>query len=209
MRSKTAFTLVEMLVIISIIAILVAMMMPALEKALSASRTTACQNTVRGLGVAGMQYIDDNHGWLPSWGGNWNPWWGQLISPYLFPGYTAGSIPNIENSPLKCPLNGKVLKDNGVLFKHSYNYHMLFSNTRQRSMKSPANTVWFYDAQSFGYPFPAQGQSFTYAPNQSNRAGHWRHSGLLSMVMLDGHTEMMPDFGSGAEVKAAGYVINK
>lgn len=60
-----AFTLVELLVVIAIIAVLGALLLPALTTAKDRSKTTRCANIERQLGQAFMSYLNDNNGFYP------------------------------------------------------------------------------------------------------------------------------------------------
>ena len=64
-RRLCAFTLIELLVVIAIIAILAAMLMPALSSAKEAGRRIACLNNLRQLSLAAQMYANDNQGAYP------------------------------------------------------------------------------------------------------------------------------------------------
>src|SRR4051794_23796578 len=65
MNTRRAFTLIELLVVIGIIALLMAMLLPALRVANEQARSLQCLNNLRELGVAAQIYVQRNHGYYP------------------------------------------------------------------------------------------------------------------------------------------------
>ncbi|MBI3192335.1 MAG: type II secretion system protein [Pedosphaera parvula] len=65
-HSRRAFTLIELLVMIGIIAILAALLFPALRSAKARAKTTACLSQIKQIGVASLSFAGDNNGNLPA-----------------------------------------------------------------------------------------------------------------------------------------------
>src|SRR5687767_9151599 len=99
LHSKRAFTLVELLVVIGIIALLIAILMPALSAARRQANTTKCMANLRSIGQAIMLYVHDHKGIMPlsvhrydaqgdnipdpAPGGNWEYRWPDRLAPYV------------------------------------------------------------------------------------------------------------------------------
>lgn len=62
---RHAFTLLELLIVISIIALLISILLPALSRAREISNRTVCGSNMRQLGVAFLNYAQDFNGWFP------------------------------------------------------------------------------------------------------------------------------------------------
>ena len=73
-RRAAAFTLVELLVVIGIIAVLIGILMPALISARKSAMITQCGSNMRQIGMAMRLYLDQNRGKFPYWHPNGGIW---------------------------------------------------------------------------------------------------------------------------------------
>lgn len=108
-RRRESFTLIELLVVIAIIAILAAMLMPALQQARERGRSSTCTSNLKQIATANMSYSTDYEGYIPTNGtvlwnntgaGHWS--WAQNLSKlrYLPDKYeSVAGCPSIRISP--------------------------------------------------------------------------------------------------------------
>ena len=214
MKANHRFTLIELLVVIAIIAILAAMLMPALQKARMAGQKASCMNNIKGLGGVYMQYTDSYDAMFPSrWvsmayqnsafaqqddTNGWT-WTGLLMGVKLIPKQKA-NIGGILSCPSVPPgasrythfgINVGLYRQGAAsryLEKGGWRLDSTQAFFKSTTVKAPSRIGLAGDCRKYQID-PSQTETEGPGPEGSDFV---RHAGVINMVFTDGHAETMP-----------------
>ena len=216
---QRAFTLMELLVVIAIIAILAALLLPALGKAKDTAKAITCRHNLKQWGLATHLYVTDNNDYLPREGlpnpqavaGDLDPtnkaWYIQLpaeinLPPYLVMPWRTNPVADVSGTIWLCPsnprrCNASALQNN--LFHYCLNEGFNGQGPTQHTNitlnaipAAPVTIVWLFDSKNL----PAVGPPSYVHTNL--------HSQGAQFVFLDGHVQ---GFKVSAYRDASGNVI--
>ena len=215
--SRSGFTLIELLVVVAIIAVLAAMLLPALQRAREQGRRTKCASNLKQIAVATQLYLDDNEGAFPSY---------PTTDARLFPYLGIKTQPTADNTShvFYCPsANGKAVAPNETFWEaylggatslgnwlHCYGYNTRLCDGRNyyNELPVPIRKVSQVTSSFPTVLWAADAGSWQYDDVYSGFLGGYRHGGSATQLpadlgpkpnaagfnasFLDGHVEFVP-----------------
>jgi prepilin-type N-terminal cleavage/methylation domain-containing protein len=177
-----AFTLIELLVVVAIVAILAALLLPALQNAKERGKQALCMSHMHQIHVSLMLYSDDNDGFFPMmyWGAP-NLWdgYGNTVSwDYTGTSWMTHYFP--DPNILWCPGMDPRLTDPNVFWAAGYykqrgvyctTYYIMMA-TSDRVLTCPAEAANLNGWWTYGYPF-TQADSYRAPCPNVKYAGTW------------------------------------
>lgn len=194
---RRRFTLVELLIVVTIITILAALLLPSLQHSLESTRATACGSNLRLIGIAAAMYGDSNYNYTPMLD---NPIW--TVEPSGLPATSRPTwlYPYADNYwKLDCP-SYKLLYHNQGNYALSYEAcaFSYFSKPHRKmsSFMKPSKLLFACDVQYEGTNINdaqqyATGRDYTIDASGANQ--HFRHNERVNIVYLDWHVGVRYD----------------
>jgi len=205
LRIKNAFTLIELLVVIAIIAILAAMLLPALKNAKSQAKSILCTSNLKQVFIASSGYSLDFQNYLPhcgSTGGGWPPkWWWLLKSSGELENLQVCLCPSFYPAEISYSATYQAYVPPGNSGYGVAHWNNLYATTcnipndwwydgfiRNNGISKPTDYAWAGDSVNLeGYTPSAQVAWLTGDSGAPLNRIHLRHFKKGNILWLDGH----------------------
>jgi len=202
--SRRGFTLIELLVVIAIIAILAAILFPVFAKAREKARQTSCLSNLKQLGLAVMQYAQDNDETLPMGAFYSADWMLEYAWDYTVDWNTMASTlgaigPYTKNTQIGLCPSARNLESYGRPYSgYAINATYLCpvgagSGAGLGAIGSPSETVLLADSAYYSGSTLCQ-NNYLRSPDDMMRSYgrfgvHYRHNGAANVCYADGHAK--------------------
>ena len=213
---KRFFTLIELLVVIAIIAILAAMLLPALNKARMTAQKASCQGNLKSMGTAVQLYAADHADTMPGLNGldnYWNAWWKARIAPYM--GIPVKLTDNwsvwksqLSHGAFRCPIwrpelitNTTGRPEDAHIYAGGYGYAFLDDThglgyqhqsrgifwTKISAVAKPSETFAIGDSADGNVPSAGYNAVLYVSDNSNGVPDPDRHGKAFNILWVDGH----------------------
>lgn len=189
--NSRGFTLIELLVVVAIIALLVSILLPALEGARMQAETVVCATSLRQLSLSLQMYSYDNNNYVPGGvfqigPGTWRTWIYFVYQAGYLPGYSDATL---GGGAYNCPVGRK----DSIYYTYGLNKISFFLGApypddpsgyrKLTTIPNPNKRLWASDSAPTG-------MGYVISPNEDYGFSPDRHNGV-NILYVGGHVEFL------------------